>query len=135
MTIGMILLVGTAAAYVFAEQLTMGWWATIFLIFGIASFKVSLVALYFMHLKFEGKWKYIQGDSRRYLFDLDRDISERRNLIERYPEIAERLAARLEKWSRELDPPGLNQPLGQAGGRYFDHYLDGKEVEAPTPAA
>ena len=67
-TIGMILLVGTAAAYLFAEQLTMGWAATIFLIFGIATFKVSLVALYFMHLKFEGKWKYVLCVPPLFLF-------------------------------------------------------------------
>ena len=57
--IGTILLVGTALAFVFAEELQLGWTATVMLIFGIASFKVSLVALYFMHLKFEGRWKYV----------------------------------------------------------------------------
>ena len=57
--IGGILLGGTALAYVFADALELSWLATIFLIFGIASFKVSLVALYFMHLKFEKGWKYI----------------------------------------------------------------------------
>jgi len=80
----------------------------------------------------EGKWKYIHGGSRRYLFDLDKDIGEKNNLIKKYPEIAARLSTRLDKWSQELDPPGLDRTLGQAGDKYFDHYLDGKEAPRPT---
>lgn len=79
----------------------------------------------------QGKWKYVQGGPRRYLFDLDRDISEKKNLIAEYPEIAERMAKRLAEWSRELSPPGLSGPLARAGIAYFDHYLDGKEASHP----
>lgn len=57
--IGGILLAGTLAAFIFAEEIALGWLATVLLILGIASFKASLVALFFMHLKFEGRWKYI----------------------------------------------------------------------------
>ncbi|HEX9793511.1 MAG TPA: cytochrome C oxidase subunit IV family protein [Planctomycetota bacterium] len=57
--IGGILVVGTILAFVFAEELELGWTATVFMIFGIASFKAALVALFFMHLKFERGWKYI----------------------------------------------------------------------------
>lgn len=57
--IGGVLLVGTVLAFIFAEQLTLGWLPTVLLLFGIASFKVSLVMLFFMHLKFEGRWKYV----------------------------------------------------------------------------
>ncbi|TAH39598.1 MAG: oxidase [Planctomycetota bacterium] len=57
--IGTILVVGTVLAFVFADALHLSWGATVLMIFGIASFKVLLVALYFMHLKFEGRWKYI----------------------------------------------------------------------------
>jgi len=79
----------------------------------------------------EGKWKYIHGGSRRYLFDIDKDIGEKKNVIAKHPEIAARLSARLDKWSRELDPPGLDHPLGKAGNKYFDHYLDGKKASHP----
>ncbi len=79
----------------------------------------------------QGKWKYIQGESRRYLFNLDADIAEEKNLIADHPEIAKRLAAQLKKWSEGLEPPGLDQPLPQAGSAYFDHYLDGKKASHP----
>lgn len=79
----------------------------------------------------EGKWKYIHSGARRYLFDLDKDIGEKNNLIEKHPEIAVHLSTRLDKWSQGLDPPGLDRTLGQAGHKYFDHYLDGKEAPRP----
>jgi len=79
----------------------------------------------------QGKWKYIQGDSRRYLFDLEADIEEKNNLIAKYPEVRARLANRLKKWSQELTPPGLKQRLSEAGSKYFDHYLDGKKASHP----
>jgi len=58
-TIGTLLLIGTALAFVFADELELSWLATVFLIFGIATAKSTLVAMYFMHLKFEGPWKFI----------------------------------------------------------------------------
>lgn len=66
--IGAILVVGTILAFVFAEELALGWLPTVFLIFGIASFKAMLVALYFMHLKFEGRWKFILTIPPLFLF-------------------------------------------------------------------
>lgn len=57
--IGGILVVGTILAFVFADRLQLSWGATVLMIFGIATFKVLLVAMYFMHLKFERGWKWI----------------------------------------------------------------------------
>lgn len=79
----------------------------------------------------QGKWKYIQGGSRRYLFDLEKDIGEKKNVIAKYPEIAGRLAQRLSEWSEELTPPGLSEAPARAGSAYFDHYLDGKKASHP----
>jgi len=79
----------------------------------------------------QGQWKYIQGGSRRYLFDLEADVGEKHNVIAKHPETAARLASRLQRWSQGLKPAGLNQSLGLAGSRYFDHYLDGKEASHP----
>ena len=79
----------------------------------------------------EGKWKYIQGESRRYLFNLETDIEEKQNLVEKHPEIASRLEGRLAKWSEQLDPPGLDHPVGGMGNNYFDYYLD--DIEASHP--
>ena len=74
-----------------------------------------------------GKWKYIRGDERRYLFDVESDIAESKNVIAQHPEIASRLDAKLDEWSQGLTPPGLDDPLGAPGRDYFDFYLDGKE--------
>ena len=81
----------------------------------------------------EGRWKLLIGGARSYLFDLEADPGERRNLIAEQPELAKRLRARLEAWSAELQPPGLaSQPMAKTWEDYFDHYLDGKRG-ATTP--
>lgn len=67
-TVGAILLAGTFAAFVFADALTLPWMATILLIFAIATVKVSLVALFFMHLKWEQNWKFILTIPPLFLF-------------------------------------------------------------------
>lgn len=75
----------------------------------------------------EGNWKYLRGGTREYLFDLDKDREEKRNLFEEHPDIAQRLKAKLVKWSRQLNPPGLEtKKMAATWERYFDHYLDGK---------
>ena len=82
----------------------------------------------------EGRWKYLQGGSRRYLFDLDSDVGESVNLLDRHPEIAERLSDKFNRWAAEMQPPGLSRQLGAAGESYFDFYLDGKPVPPPSTA-
>jgi arylsulfatase A-like enzyme len=80
----------------------------------------------------EGKWKYLRGGPREYLFDLDADVGEKRNILKSHPEIAGRLRAKLNDWSQKLDPPGLEtKSLSTAASRYFDFYLDGKQVDGP----
>lgn len=82
----------------------------------------------------EGKWKYLRGGSREYLFDLDADPGEKQNLLAANPEIACGLSAKLDAWGAELQPPGIEkQSLSAAGSNYFDHYLDGKLVAKPEP--
>ncbi len=50
----------------------------------------------------EGDWKLIEfhKDGRRELFNLRQDISETRNLVDKEPAIAKRLAALLDEWRR-----------------------------------
>lgn len=80
----------------------------------------------------EGKWKYLRGGDREYLFDLDADKEEKHNLLARHPDTAARLRARLEAWSKELIPPGLaTKPMARTWHDYYDFYLDGK----PAPRA
>jgi uncharacterized sulfatase len=79
----------------------------------------------------EGKWKYLRGGAREYLFDLDVDREEKHNLIEQHPEIAAGLQRKLAAWSKELSPPGLEtKQMSTTWEQYFDYYLDGK----PAPS-
>lgn len=75
----------------------------------------------------EGKWKLLRGGDREYLYDLDDDIEEQRNLAAKHPEIATRLRSKLTSWATQLDPPGLSTgEMSSAASDYFDFYLDGK---------
>ncbi|MFC7336062.1 sulfatase [Haloferula chungangensis] len=73
-----------------------------------------------------GNWKYIRGGDREYLFDMQNDISESKNLLSTNPEIARNLHAQLQGWSETLLPPGIPSSMPKAGESYFDWYLDGK---------
>ena len=78
-----------------------------------------------------GDWKYLQAEDRAYLFDLSSEQHEKQNLIAEHPEKAAKLKKKLAAWSQQLLDPGLAQELGAAGGKYFDHYLDGKIQPRP----
>lgn len=74
-----------------------------------------------------GKWKLLRGGDREYLFNLEADLEENRNVAAEHPEIAAQLRTQLESWAAELDPPGLaNGEMSTAATGYFDFYLDGK---------
>jgi hypothetical protein len=82
----------------------------------------------------EGKWKYLRGGDREYLFNVEVDREEKRNLLEENPEIASRLKTRLQTWSMELSPPGLTtKKMSATWERYYDYYLDGKPAPKLKP--
>jgi uncharacterized sulfatase len=79
----------------------------------------------------EGRWKLLRGGEREYLYDLDQDIGEKRNLAAAHPEIAARLREKLKAWSADLEPPGMSLgPMAAVWNDYFDFYLEGKPVAA-----
>ena len=81
----------------------------------------------------DGRWKYLRGGKREYLFDLENDTEEKYNLIHEQPEIAKRLSGQLEIWSRGLSPAGLaTRPMSETWDRYFDFYLEGKMSRPPA---
>ncbi len=83
----------------------------------------------------QGKWKYLTDGNRQYLFDMDNDFEETRNLFATNPELAQQLHDELDKWSQTLQPPGLDvHSPSAAAHHYFDWYLDGKR-NSPKPAA
>ncbi len=81
----------------------------------------------------EGNWKLLRGGDREYLYDLSTDPGEEHNLASDHPDITKRLREKLTTWSSELDPPGLALgPMSPVWNDYFDHYLEGKTIAAPT---
>jgi arylsulfatase A-like enzyme len=74
-----------------------------------------------------GPWKLLQSDYHGpYLFDVTRPVSETRNRIDDFPELADRLRADLDAWIEEIGfraPP--RQPLiNLQKGLYQRHYGD-----------
>jgi arylsulfatase A-like enzyme len=57
----------------------------------------------------QGRWKYMRDGAIEMLFDLEEDLSERRNLGHRHPEILERLRRLHAQWEVDVDrnPPAL----------------------------
>jgi arylsulfatase A-like enzyme len=51
-----------------------------------------------------GRWKYIYDRETELLFDLEKDLGERRNLAVRHPDIVQRLRTELAAWERRLPP-------------------------------
>lgn len=83
----------------------------------------------------KGKWKYLRGAGREYLFDLEADKEESKNLLSANPEIAKTLRFELTTWVGELTPPGFgdqgNAGMSKQANLYFDWYLDGKRDAKP----
>ena len=70
-----------------------------------------------------GRWKYLRaGLQQEYLFDMDSPAVEKQNMLETYPQIAQKLAAELSQWAAELqrqDPPKMLNPQEQYFYRYY----------------
>lgn len=82
----------------------------------------------------EGRWKYLRGGSREYLFDLDADPEEKRSLVDDNPVVVQRLSAKLRRWADGLRPAGLEtKPMAETWDTYFDVYLDGKPAPPAPP--
>lgn len=73
-----------------------------------------------------GRWKYLYlPDGRTYLFDMESEEHEHKNLIDQYPEIAESLHKKLKAWCGELQNKGLpDKPLNNQEKAWFAHYLN-----------
>jgi uncharacterized sulfatase len=86
----------------------------------------------------KGKWKYLRADDREYLFDMENDFIETKNLVEQYPEVAATLHADLGKWCNTLNPPGIwaqkSGGMSKTADEYYNWYVDGNH-DLPTPMA
>jgi len=52
-----------------------------------------------------GQWKLIKSGDHIWLFDLEKDIGEAKNLVKVRPETAQRLEQTLNRWLEEMAPP------------------------------
>jgi arylsulfatase A len=82
----------------------------------------------------DGDWKLIEfhADGRRELFNLRDDMSEKVNLIEKHPDVAKRLGAKLAAWRKET---GAVMPRRNPGADPSWPGLQLTGDEKPTPVA
>jgi arylsulfatase A-like enzyme len=52
----------------------------------------------------QGRWKYLDVNGERHLFDIVSDPGERKNLREAHPEVARELGSALARWEADLPP-------------------------------
>lgn len=72
----------------------------------------------------QGKWKYIfVGDGQRYLFDLEGDQHEHKNLHDQYPELAAKLHEDLKAWCADLKPAGLPRGNKMRERNWYEFYF------------
>lgn len=72
-----------------------------------------------------GKWKLIiAGNKGQFLFDLDKDPSEKNNLISKEPLIVKQLTEKLDTWTQELSPKGIKTTnLNDQEKNWYKHYF------------
>lgn len=73
----------------------------------------------------QGKWKYLStGSHGDYLFDLESDAHETRNLIAEHRDQATALRAKLEKWTAQFQPPGIPKKSDNPQEeKWYQHYF------------
>lgn len=75
----------------------------------------------------EGRWKFLKGGKREYLYDLENDREELTNLLVSEPKVVDRLRAKLVAWAGDLKPAGLETAgMSEVWEQYYDFYLEGK---------
>ena len=78
----------------------------------------------------KGKWKYLRSDNRQYLFDMNEDVEETRNLMREHPEVADRMYQELTDWTKQLSPQGIwavkSEGMSRQAAAFYDWYLDKK---------
>ena len=73
----------------------------------------------------EGRWKYLSvGGPSDFLFDVESDAHETKNLIAEHPDCAAKLRVKLGEWSRQFQPPGIpDRPRNDQEAEWYKHYF------------
>ncbi len=81
-----------------------------------------------------GQWKYLKlGDGAEYLFDLESDQHEKKNLLTANPEVARQLAQKLARWTAQLQPAGIpNKPLNRQESQWYEYYFGLRPTAGPA---
>ena len=69
-----------------------------------------------------GKWKLVMDGPRAMLFDLDRDVSEREDVIAVHTDVAKRLRRELAAWEVDVDDEALRRSQESIGAE-VDHII------------
>lgn len=79
-----------------------------------------------------GEWKLLTGsDQPDRLFRIAEDMSERDDLSNDHPKIAQRLSSELTAWCNELQPTGLpSKPMNNQEVRWYQHYFERSAILA-----
>ncbi|MEO0413797.1 MAG: sulfatase-like hydrolase/transferase [Verrucomicrobiota bacterium] len=84
----------------------------------------------------DGQWKLLRGGPRAYLFNIEKDPGETKNLKDTHQATFARLEQNLDTWAAKLPTPGVDKEnIPTTLTRYYDHYLEGKPVELPQETA
>jgi len=64
---------------------------------------------------FDGRYRYIHGKEKSFLYDLQTDPGEMKNIATEKPEVAQRMRAATEKWLKDTGEPLPAGHLRKAG--------------------
>lgn len=70
-----------------------------------------------------GDWKYLNYNGTEFLFNVHTDEHEHLNLIEKHPEKAKKLKAKLTKWGSDLKTPGIAIKGAPSPKQWLTHYF------------
>jgi arylsulfatase A-like enzyme len=71
-----------------------------------------------------GDWKFLKAGNREFLFDVESDKHEHNNLIKEYPDQAEKMKKKLERWAEDLKQPGIYDGEVKREKNWYDHYFN-----------
>jgi len=73
----------------------------------------------------DGKWKLLKAsEEKTFLFDLESDAQETKDMKDEHPEIALQLEKKLEAWAQGLTPPGLPKtPLNVQEKNWYKYFF------------
>ncbi|MDG2255247.1 MAG: sulfatase-like hydrolase/transferase [Opitutaceae bacterium] len=83
----------------------------------------------------QGDWKFLKmGNQQSFLFNLENDPGESKNLIKQHPELAARLEQRAVAWAADLIPSGVPNELRHTQEVFFyNHFFNTPFPEGINP--